>query len=287
MYFYTTNLGKSLRARSSFCPALRLTTSPIFSRDGLVTENAPICARYIFVVRRIVRAQIVRAQIVRFRRARVRTAITFHNVTAPLSSRRESRRLQGVFLDMLLHRLVKRGPVGLVLLRNAIFKRAIELGLFQEIAKRLQDGVELGARLPGIRLQETQADVAEIIVCHIGVVDGGDKLDDRGLEGVIGGKVEEDAEFAWVIDGRGGRRQGNVPGMDSIVGRQSHGVALRGILRNFGKFLGDALGHCEGVVTSKKVKMDDVCSSFVLGNMQFIDVLLNHDADDGRWIRVQ
>lgn len=158
---------------------------------------------------------------------------------------------------MLLHRLIKRSPVGLVLLRNAIFERAVELGLFQEVAKRLQNGVELGAGLPGIWLKETQADVAEIIVCHIGMVDGGDKFDDRGLEGVVGGKAEEDAEFAWVVDGRGGRRQGDVPSVDSIVGRQSHREALRGILGNFGKFLGDALGHCEGVVElSKKLEKD-------------------------------
>lgn len=151
-------------------------------------------------------------------------------------------------LDILLRRLLESSPVGLVLLCNAIFKRAVELWLFQEVAKCLQNAIELGTRFPGVGLEEAQADVAEIVVCHIGVVNAGDELDDRGLEGVVGGKAEEDAEFAWVVDGRGGRRQGDVPGVDGFVGRQRHGEALRGILRNLGKFLGNALGHCEGVV---------------------------------------
>ena len=142
-----------------------------------------------------------------------------------------------MLFDFLFSRLIKSRSIVLVLLRDAVFERAIELRLFKKVAKSLQHGVELRAGLPGVWLEKTQADVAEIIVCHVGVVDAGDELDDRGLEGVVGGKGEEDAEFAWVVDGRGGRRQGNVPGVDGLVGRERHGEALRGLLGNLGEFL--------------------------------------------------
>lgn len=150
---------------------------------------------------------------------------------------RESRWAHSMLFDFLFSRLIKSRSIVLVLLRDAVFERAIELRLFKKVAKSLQHGVELRAGLPGVWLEKTQADVAEIIVCHVGVIDAGDELDDRGLEWVVGGKGEEDAEFAWVVDGRGGRRQGNVPGVDGLVGRERHGEALRGLLGNFGKFL--------------------------------------------------
>lgn len=45
------------------------------------------------------------------------------------------------------------------------------------------------------------------------MVDARRKVDGRRLEGVIGGKLEDEAEATGGVDGVGGRRDGDVPGV--------------------------------------------------------------------------
>lgn len=69
------------------------------------------------------------------------------------------------------------------------------------------------------------------------MVEAGDELDDGGLEGVVGGEGEEDAEAAWVEGRGGGRLQGDVPGVDGGVGGEGDDEAFGGRLGDFGEFL--------------------------------------------------
>lgn len=125
---------------------------------------------------------------------------------------------RGKPLNVVLDGLVKGVPLRLVLLGDALLEGAVELGLLEQVGEGLEDGADLCAGLPGVGLEEAEADVAEGVVCHVGVVDAGGELDDGGLEGVVGGQGEDDAEAARVVGRRGGRLEGDVPGVDGLVG---------------------------------------------------------------------
>lgn len=154
-----------------------------------------------------------------------------------LHSRREDRLALGVILNLLLGCLVECGTVTLILLRNPLLEGTVKLRLLQEVAEGLEDGVELRAWLPGVWLQEAKADVAEAVVCDVGVVDAGAELDDRGLERVVGWKADDDAELAWIVGRRVWCREGDVPGVDGAFVGKGDFKALGGTLGNFGEFL--------------------------------------------------
>lgn len=154
----------------------------------------------------------------------------------------------GIPLNLLLGSLVKSLPLRLVLLGNALLERAIKLRFLEKIGEGLENGADLCAGLPGVGLEEAEADVAERVVCHVGVVDARGELDNGGLEGVVGGQGEDDTEAAWVVGRRGRGLEGDVPGVDGLVGGEGDGEALGGFLGDFSEFLCDALGgrHCDG-----------------------------------------
>lgn len=113
--------------------------------------------------------------------------------------------------------LLPRGPVVAVLVCDALLERVVGLGLDEQVAHGLEDGDDLGTGLPVLGLEDAETDVAQGVVCDVGVVEAGDELDDGRLEGVVGGEGEDDAEAAWV-EGRAGRGlEGDVPGVDGGV----------------------------------------------------------------------
>jgi hypothetical protein len=69
------------------------------------------------------------------------------------------------------------------------------------------------------------------------VVDAGAELDDGGLERVVGWKVDDDAELAWVVGRRVRCREGDVPGVDRAFVGKGDFKALGGTLGNFGELL--------------------------------------------------
>lgn len=125
-----------------------------------------------------------------------------------------------VRLGVLVHEglcvLLKRRPVAPVLLGDPILERVLGQRLDEEVPHGLEDGEDLCAGLPVLALEKAEADVAEGVVCDVGVVDAGDELDDGGLEGVVGGEGDEQAEAARVVDGVGRRVEGDLPGVDGL-----------------------------------------------------------------------
>lgn len=111
---------------------------------------------------------------------------------------RENRVLKRILSDLSLGLLLPRGPVVAVLVGDALLERVVGLGLDEQVAHGLEHGGDLCAGLPVLGLEDAEADVAEGVVCDVWVVEPGDELDDGGLEGVVGGEDEEDAEAAWV-----------------------------------------------------------------------------------------
>lgn len=124
------------------------------------------------------------------------------------------------------------------LLRDALLERVIGGGLDEQVADGLEDSADLGAGLPVLGLEQAEADVAQRVVGDVGVVDAGDELDDGGLEGVVGGEGEDEAEFAGGVGGCGGGGEGDVPGVDGGGGGEGDGEVLGGVLGDFGEFLG-------------------------------------------------
>lgn len=77
--------------------------------------------------------------------------------------------------------------VAAVLLCDPILERIVGQRLDKQVPDGFQHGGDLGARLPVLRLEDAEADVAEGVVGDVGVVDAGEELDGRRLEGVLGG----------------------------------------------------------------------------------------------------
>lgn len=159
--------------------------------------------------------------------------------------RRENGLLQSKAIDKLPSLGLPRGPIVAVLVRDPLLERVVGLGLNHEVPEGLEDGGDLCAGLPVLGLEDAEADVAEGVVCDVWVVEAGDELDDGGLEGVVCGQGEDDAEAAWVEGRRGGRGEDDVPCVEGGGGGQGDGEAFGGVLGDFGEFLGDAFGgHC-------------------------------------------
>lgn len=155
--------------------------------------------------------------------------------------------LQSEVRDMLLGYLLKLWPIVLVLLGDAVLERVIGLRLDEQVAQGLEDGADAGRGLPRLGLEDAEANVAEGVVCDVGVVDAGDELDDRRLEGVVGGEEELQAEAAGVV-GRGlGRGKDDVPGVDGGFGGEADGKALGDVGGDFLILLGDVLDWCLGL----------------------------------------
>lgn len=151
---------------------------------------------------------------------------------------REDWVLKRILSDLSLGLLLPRGPIVAILVGDAFLERVVGLGLDEQVADGLEHGDDFGAGLPVLGLEDAEADVAEGVVCDVWVVEAGDELDDWGLEGVVGGEGEEDAEAAWVEGRLGGRLEGDVPGVDGGVGGEGDGEAFGGRLGDFGEFLG-------------------------------------------------
>lgn len=69
------------------------------------------------------------------------------------------------------------------------------------------------------------------------MVDAGGEAHDRGLEGVVGGEGDEEAEAARVVDGGFGGEEGDVPGVDGLGGGEGDGDAVGRVLGGFGELL--------------------------------------------------
>lgn len=139
--------------------------------------------------------------------------------------------------------MLPRGPVVAILVGDALLERVVGLGLDEQVPHGLEHGDDLCAGLPVLGLEDAEADVAEGVVCDVWVVEAGDEFDDGGLEGVVSGEGEEDAEAAWEEGRLGGRLEGDVPGVDGGVGGEGDGEAFGGRLGDFGEFL-VMLGWC-------------------------------------------
>lgn len=143
----------------------------------------------------------------------------------------------GVLVDVEADVLVPGGPVVAVLVGDSLLERVVGLGLDEQVAQGVEDGGDLGRGLPVLGLEDAQADVAEGVVGHVGVVDARGEAHGRRLEGVLDGEGEQDAVLARVEGRRGRRDERDLPRVDGLVGREGDGEALWGGLRDFGVFL--------------------------------------------------
>lgn len=100
-----------------------------------------------------------------------------------------------ILLGVLSRSLVELRPVILIHLSSRRLNRIIRNRLDQQILGCCQDTRDLGARLPRLGLQDTDAHGAVFIEGDVGVPDAGLEGDFGGLEGVVGGKDEEELEF--------------------------------------------------------------------------------------------
>ena len=60
----------------------------------------------------------------------------------------------------------------------------------------MEDGEDLAGWLPRLVLQDTDADRPLFIEGDVGMPYPGNEVDDRGLEGIFGGEIDEELEFA-------------------------------------------------------------------------------------------
>lgn len=126
---------------------------------------------------------------------------------------------------MHLDRLLPRRPITLVLVGDAVLERVIGLRLDEQVPDGVEDGDDLCRGLPVLGLEDGEADVAEGVVCDVGVVEARGEADGRGLEGVVDGEGEEDAVAAWVVGRFGGRGEDDVPCVEGVVGGEADGEA--------------------------------------------------------------
>lgn len=140
-------------------------------------------------------------------------------------------------MDVQLRLFLPGRPIILELLCDSVVERVVRLRLEEEIVEGLEDVDNFGAGLPVLWLEQGQADVARALVRHVGVVDAGDELDDRRLEGVVCRQGEEDAELAGRVDGGRGGPEGDVPCVQRFGGGEGDGECGWGGLREVGVFL--------------------------------------------------
>lgn len=149
----------------------------------------------------------------------------------------------GIALDVISDILLPGGGVLSKLVGDAILERVVGLGVLEQGGEGLEDGDNLGRGLPLVGFEDGEADVAERVVCHVGVVDAGEEAHGGGLEGVVGGQGEEDGEAARVVGRRGvWRGEDDVPGVEGLRGGERGGEALGGVCGYLGEFLGVLAG---------------------------------------------
>lgn len=119
--------------------------------------------------------------------------------------------------------LLKLGPIPPILVRNALLERVVRHRLDENIPDGLEDVDDLARGLPVLTLQQTYADVPQRVVGDVGVVDARREVDCGRLERVVDGKLEDQAEAAWRINRVGGRRDGDVPGVQVGVRGEGDG----------------------------------------------------------------
>lgn len=129
-------------------------------------------------------------------------------------------------LHVCLGVLFELSPVRLVLLGDSTLQGIVWLGLDQQVPHSLEDSSDPGRRLPDVGLQHAEADAALAVVGDVGMVDARLEFHERGLERVVGGQVESQAERAPGVWGRGGALQGDLPGVDRGVWAKGDGHAL-------------------------------------------------------------
>lgn len=121
--------------------------------------------------------------------------------------------------------LLKLLPVLAVLVRDAGLEGVVGLRLDKQLAHGLEDGGHLCCRFPVLGLQQGEADAARGVVCDVGVVNAGGEADGRGLEGVVGREVNEQAEGAVGVSGAGGSVEGDGPVVDVGLALEGDGDA--------------------------------------------------------------
>lgn len=107
----------------------------------------------------------------------------------------------GVALHVRAHILIKLLAVVAVLVGDAGLERVVGHRLGQQGAHSLEHPGQLGGRLPVLGLEQAQADVAQVVVGHVGVVDARRERHRRRLERVLGGERHHQAELAARVDG--------------------------------------------------------------------------------------
>lgn len=100
-----------------------------------------------------------------------------------------------ILLRILRGRLVELSPVILVHICSTRLHRIIRDRLHQQVLRRCQHAHDLGARLPGLGFQDSDAHAAVLVEGHVRVPDSRLEVDLGGLERVVGGEDEEELEF--------------------------------------------------------------------------------------------
>ena len=135
-----------------------------------------------------------------------------HPVTTPPTSSREhlqphpspshpiSPHLPKVLLCILLRiiprLLIEACTIILEFLGRVRLDRIVRDRLHKQLLCRQQDAHDLGAGLPGLRLEDADAHAAVLVKGDIWVPDAGLEGDLWGLEGVFGGEDEKEFEFS-------------------------------------------------------------------------------------------
>jgi len=101
-----------------------------------------------------------------------------------------------ILLRILRRRLIKLRSIILEHLCSTRLHCIIWNWLHKQILGRRQHTQDLGARLPGLGFQDADAHAAVLVEGHVRVPDSRLEVYLGGLKGVVGGKDEEELEFA-------------------------------------------------------------------------------------------
>jgi hypothetical protein len=160
----------------------------------------------------------------------------------------------GVAGHVALGVLVELGALVLVLVGDAGLEGVVGVGLDEQVAHRLEHGLDAAGGLPVLGLEDAEADVAGVVVGDVWVVDARQEVDLRRLERVLGREHQRDAEHAARVDRVGGALEHDVPRVDVGL-RVGYLHALRGrrlalcqLLEGWGEGLaGDCSLTCWGM----------------------------------------
>lgn len=139
----------------------------------------------------------------------------------------------GVAGDVAADVLVELGAVGAELVGDAGLEGVVGVGLDEELADGLEDGAEAAGGLPVLGLEEAEADVAEAVVGHVGVVDARGEADLRRAEGVVGGQRHRHAVRAARVRRAWWAGEGHVPAAEVGFRWEAYGHACWGGVHAF------------------------------------------------------